>query len=337
MNGSRDSQSLSRALAQQSGEWRRWFDHVNEQLPAGPMPTGAVAARLFRNYLEVEPRTPADFIQEVCRRFEIARVPPNWSSPGEGWVDVRRSDGQTQVRMAVGKAGQAKRFSVAAHELGHLIYASLAERSVGIVSDHRVRSTTAERFCWDFALEFCLPRSVRECWNAESANAALSEGERSLVARISDPTARQFTFWHLCAIARRHGVSIRLVISALRKHPVLDKLMIGIAVIRRMLNPATRTDIALRIWQTTFPSWGFVVSRQTAAKQGFLSATSTFDRATNLETKLCLEDLRLKRLSSTGKGRWGAQRLNSLCAYTPVDVEHEGRYLVVVRPWSQFQ
>jgi len=281
-------------------------------------------------------------LKRVRQYFAIERLAGDdtcgFPLPGQGWVRVDRPVGELfrrAAQVAVGEATPSRRHSVEAHEIGHLFYATLAERAEAIRLDHKVRSDEAERFCWDFALEVFCPRSERFRWDAAYLRALLRESEQETVSQLKPKELRPLTFWHVRALARRHGISMRMAVVALDRHPILDEVSFGISILKRMPNPATSHDVGLRVWQRARPSWGFLVSNQRAIKQGFISAGTIFDRGQNQKTLTARERLRLRFSCPNEQVKWPVRTTETTCAYTPVDVKSEGRYLLVMWPWPR--
>lgn len=221
---------------------------------------------------------------------------------------------------------------VEAHELGHLFYAVFVERAAPGSTDHQNRSDIAERFCWDFALETMCPRSVRRAWCLSEADGLLRQEERRQICELA-PSLRRLTYFHIRAIAVRYKISMRLVITALDRHPLLNEAQAGIVVFRRMANPATGRDTDLRVWLRARPSWGFVILRQRAAKQGFVHAAEVYERGADQRTISADEQLLLRMHCPDGAVRWPEEILSVPCAYTSVDVNTEGRYVLATWPW----
>src|SRR5207248_2816053 len=94
---------------------------------------------------------------------------------------------------------------------------------------------------------------------------------------------------------------------------------------------------ALRIWQVACPQWGFAISNRRAIRQGFRHAAEVYDTAAGLETILKPENLQLQvrppHPRTSDRQLWRECSLSTVCAYTPVDVRQEGRYLVAVWAW----
>jgi hypothetical protein len=257
---------------------------------------------------------------------------------GEGWIEISASADRWfdhDIILAAGDANAVRRGSIEAHELGHLFFDCFEERASSDVLDHTNRSPRAERFCWQFALALFCPPEERADWNADSIHHLLVAKERAMIEQLPENT-RAFTFYHLRALARMHGISIRLVIAALDRHRLLDELGIGVVVIRNMPNPATRLEVGMRIWQRACPSWGYLIRNQRAAKQGFRSVDDAYRTLSPQRTAVFQEQLRLSFRNPTAGRRWFSREIKTMCAYTAVDVVREGRYVVAIWHWPQY-
>jgi hypothetical protein len=99
-------------------------------------------------------------------------------------------------------------------------------------------------------------------------------------------------------------------------------------------NRETGELTALRVWQIACPSWGFVIPNRRVIRQGFMMANDVYESAVSQSTEARVETLLVrtqnKESSRSGGNRWNEARLKTTCAYTPVDVRHEGRYLEAV-------
>ena len=335
------SQTLAAALAQ-SRQWSDWSSYLSRTLRTNDLPSGETTVDLLRRFLDAKGASGMVLLKLLRRYFAIDRLssddtygPP---LPGEGWVRVDRPFAELfrrDAHIAIGEATSSRRHSVEAHEIAHLFYATLAERAGAIPLDHRVRTDKAERFCWEFSLQVFCPKGERLRWSAGYLSSLLRPREQDTVSQLTPKELRRLTFWHIRALAQRHAISMRMVVVALDRHPLLDEVEFGLAILRRMPNPATSHDIGLRVWQRATPSWGFLVPNQRAVKQGFISAEKIFDRSGNQDTFTVQERLRLKYSCPNQEVKWPIHTKTTTCAYTPVDVKSEGRYLLVMWPWPR--
>lgn len=340
MNAAKSESPTLISMLSQSREWAEWAVFLDRTLTASVLPGGEALVHLLRRFLGAKDANGTGLLKLIRQYFAIERVAKEdtlgFPLPGQGWVRVDRPAGELfrrDAKIAVGEAPPSRRHSVEAHEIGHLFYATVAERTSAIRVDHRVRTDEAERFCWDFALEVFCPRVERLRWNAPYLGALLRATEQDMVSQLKPIELRRLTFWHIRALAQRHGISMRMVVAALDRHPLLDEVRIGIAILKRMPNPATSHDVGLRVWQRARPTWGFLVPNQRAVKQGFVSAGASFDRGENQMTVTVGERLRLKYSCPNEEVKWPVRTTTATCAYTPVDVKSEGRYLLVAWPW----
>ncbi len=334
-----ESQTFTSALTQ-SRAWGDWSTFLDQNSRANPLPGGEFIVDLLRRFLDAQETSGTGLLKLIRRRFAIERLSKadtyGFPLPGQGWVRVERPFDdlfRRNAQVAVGEANASRRHSVEAHEIGHLFYATVAERAAAIRLDHMVRTDDAERFCWNFALEVFCPRRVRLRWNAAYLHALLRPSEQEIITQLKPKEVRALTFWHIRALAQRHGISMRMVVVALDRHPLLDEVGFGAAILKRMPNPATSHDVGLRVWQRARPSWGFLVPNQRAIKQGFICAGAIFDRGENQKTVPVKEQLQLKYSCPREKIKWQVRVTETTCAYTPVDVKSEGRYLLVMWPW----
>jgi hypothetical protein len=142
------------------------------------------------------------------------------------------------------------------------------------------------------------------------------------------------TYWHLRALAGRYGISIRAVIGTLNRHPVVNELACGVAVLRYAPNQWTGREAGHRVWQGARPIWGHLVFNQRASKQGFHHAAERYDNGIDQVPELREERLSLK-CKPQPDAHWKQQNYQTMVAYTPVDVKDEGRYLVAIWKWPK--
>lgn len=278
----------------------------------------------LREHFEIEKQEGSDLFDEP--------------RSAQGWVKISRRTQELfghDVVIGVGEATPRRRFSVEAHEIAHLFHAVLVERAKGPNTIQAKRSYEAERFCWEFALGIFCPRSERIKWNADYLAEFLNLSERELVAQLESNGLHRLSYWHIRALARHYNISIRMVVAALDHHPLLDEVCCGIGIFKRMPNPATSSEIALRVWQRACPQWGYLPRNQRVTKQGFDSADRVYSLQKDQETVVYDERLRLRFASRKGSVKWPIKTVDTVCAYTPVDVISEGRYLLAIWPWDK--
>ena len=334
--------TLCSVLATQTREWEKWFKFLDGNLPQAVFPTAENVVRLLRYFLSAPEVSGTNLLKAIRQKFAIERFVGQSERgsplPGQGWIRISRGVGELfgrETQIAVGEATASRRRSVEAHEIGHVFYATLAERTAKDRVDHMARTEEAERFCWNFAIEILCPRVERALWTAAYLKDVIRPEEEALVSQIEPRELRRLTYWHIRSLAQRHGISMRMVVMALDRHPLLDEVCFGIAVLKQMPNPATLRDIGLRVWQCARPDWGYLVARQRAVKQGFSFAETVFANGAHQEAVVYNERLRIKYSCPSEKIKWPTCLIETTCAYTPVDVGSEGRYLVVMWPWPR--
>jgi hypothetical protein len=326
------------ATVNEMSAWAEWDSFLDHAVCMTSVPRGTAAVNLLRRFLNADQTPGTELLKLVRQQFEIERMVgrdiDGFPLPGQGWVRIRRDVGShRRTEVAVGAATPSRRRSVEAHEIAHLFYASLVERITDNPPDHRVRTEEAERFCWEFALEISCPHTARVQWTPEFLDSLLGTRDREAILQFCPKELSSLTFWHIRALAQRYGISMRMVIAALDRHPILDRIGFGISTFRRMSNPVTLKDVGLRVSQYARPSWGFLIPNQRVFKQGFLSAGSIFDRGENQWTVTVAERLCLKNICGDRQVKWALRNIETTCAYTPIDVKSEGRYLLVIWPW----
>ena len=337
-----DRESVLTALAARSPHWIGWIRFVDLDVPKGIVPSGDMTVRVLRKYLKAEAISGVKLLGSIRETFKIEKQVGlgRYAEPrsGQGWVRVARRNQELfghDVVIGVGAATLKRRLSVEAHEIGHLFHAVLIERAAGPNTNQAKRNHEAERFCWEFALGIFCPRSERIKWNPDVIAGFLNAGERKLIAELEFKKLHQLSYWHIRALARHYNISIRMVVVALDHHPLLDQVCCGIGIFKRMPNPTTSLEPALRVWQCARPQWGYLAGNQRVAKQGFSSAEKVYSFQKNQETVVYDEQLRLRFASLRGPVKWPMKIIDAACAYTPVDVTSEGRYLFVIWRWDK--
>ena len=316
------SGTLTAALTQ-SRAWLNWVSFLDQKLRTTGLPSGETVIHLLQEFLDAQEVSGTGLLKLVRQHFDIERLYRDgtygFPMPGEGWIRVDRPFGELfrrDAQLAVGEATSSRQHSVEAHQIGHLFYATLAERTKPNRLDHRIRTCEAERFCWDFALGVFCPKHERQRWDAAYANSLLGPGEENLVSQLKLKEPRTLSFWHIRALAQRHRISMRMTVVALDRHSLLDELECGIAILRQMPNPATSDDVCLRVWQRARPSWGYLIRNQRATKQGFLSAETVFEWGENQKSVTVEERLRLKYFCPNEKVKWPVHTTATTCVYT---------------------
>lgn len=326
-------------LVVRSPQWTKWTEYLLSETDQGGTIDGRLTARLLRRFLGLPVSEGTSAVLGAFRHWlgpvlEISRD----ARTGQGWIAIGSADGlfaDDRVRMAVGEANAARRRSVEAHEIGHLCYASLVGAGAALgTGAHGVGSDDEERFCWEFSAEFCVPEAQRQEWTLQSLQTMLLPREREVVQRLPPPLA-DLSFIHVRALARRHRISIRACIAAIDRTRLLDAAQVGIAVMRYGPNRYTNHEPTVRVWQAARPSWGYIVRNQRASKQGFGQALLQLNDGIDQVTSVCDETLRLRWRNPDGQPAWITAQHHTHCAYTPVDVTQEGRYLVAAWFWPQ--
>jgi hypothetical protein len=322
--------------------WNEWFSFLDIQIPHSSVPSSDKLAGLLRRFLRCDDLKGAALLKKIRSHFAIERLmtnnPHGIVLPSQGWARIRQSDDQNEgpgIQIAVGRANYQRRWSVEAHEVGHLFYATLLERASSVRHDHRLRSEEVERFCWRFAADLLCSWEERAKWDYEYINGLLTE--KTCQSIETQESNNKLTFEHIREIARRRSISIRMVVALLDRHPLLSQLETGIAILRNMPNASTMRDEDLRVFMRARPSWGYLVQNQRAVKQGFVAARSVFEQGDNQKGVNLIESLRLRYRSTTAGVRWIIREVETNCAYTPVDVVGEGRYLLVVWNWPSLE
>ena len=164
------------------------------------------------------------------------------------------------------------------------------------------------------------------------------KSDLSLALQAKAKGAPPLTFYHIRSLAGRHSVSIRSMICALHRHALLDETQCGIAVMRVAKNAYTGKDVGLRIRQIACPTWGFILPNKRVSRLGFAQAADVFDNCISQQTHVTKETILVWLNSEYFKIKYPQKwireyPLSTTCAYTPVDVNNEGRYLVTIWSW----
>lgn len=343
--------TLITALKQHPG-WNEWFLFLDHQLSPAKFPTPEELSILVRCFLNCENCTNAALLNAIRSRFAIRRLRSRNRFgvvlPNQGWVHIPHEKkyevteelfGSSasvlpKIQIAVGKGTSVRRWSIEAHEIGHLFYSTAYERYYPSQQDHMARNDEVERYCWTFASELLCPRDVRSRWNRAYLDGLLDRRPSPESCRV---VSHKITYEHIRELARNQGISIRMAVSLLDRHPLMSELSIGIAILKKMPNPATGQDEVLRVFMRARPKWGFLILNQAAEKQGFEKAREVLDRGKNQSTIVCDERLRLRYRNTWPGARWVIREIRTVCAYTPVDVSDEGRYIVAIWNWPTLE
>lgn len=330
--------NLAEGLAAYRPIWGRWLAFSREA-PASSdsaMVTAAALAQRLRKFLEEQekvqwPLSALERAKILARQFGFAERDIADVDPGQGRVQVEfdRADGRvTGLYYSVRKVGNARDKSIMLHELAHVFYGAAAELA-GRTGDPFATSGEIERFCWQFASEWALPREeLRRFDRAHYLEILRGKGVPALAsARLG--------FWGLVALAGHFSVSLRLLISALDRGPLLDQLEAGVAVMANTPNLITKESADLRIVMVARPQWGHVIYNERAVRLGFAHAYEALERGKSMTSASVNETLKLKRHTPERKLKWTIETLTIGCEYTPVDVRSEGRYLVAIWQWPR--
>lgn len=320
--------------------WSEWLAYLDLHGPHGRAVRPQELATLLRRFVHCDNCSVAQLLRAIRSRFSIDRLmtlnPYGAIIPGEGWARIRESTSDLsapEIQVAVGKANYSRRWSVEAHEIGHIFYAALPPQGPASQPvDFLIRNPDVEQFCWQFAIDLLCPSEKRAMWNAKYIRDLHIAQDTTGSERLENATVG-LTFMHLREIARTHHLSIRMVVTLLDRHQLLSELEVGIAILRRMLNPKTRRDMDLRVAMVARPAWGHLIVNQRASRQGFSEAGMIFERGIDQVTKTFNDCLKLRFRNSSEGLRWIVGDLNTPCSYTPVDVVGEGRYVLVLWKW----
>jgi hypothetical protein len=257
--------------------------------------------------------------------------------------DIRLLWEADQFVVELGSASPRRHSSLQIHELAHaILYSVLCHPLTADAFKRRyAHRLKRETFCNNFMRDLLLPKSKRDSITLQMADELLSASDRKVLRDSEDQAGLRgitslprLTFQHIRALAGRFDVSMRCLISGLYKHPLMDQAACGLVVMRMCANRVTGQQVGLRIWQMARTSWGFVILNQRVARQGFLNAADVCHGGRTGQTVFFNERLRVT-LEGGGAGGHRNERveLPTVCAYTPVDVQQEGRYVVAIWSW----
>lgn len=335
--------SASAILTTHHANWSAWLHHVGASGVARPTPDEAV--RLLLAFVPLNTGLQ-EYVRRAFDRLGVTLHPDSGMVPrGRGLFSVQTERDLAAEWQAphvyLGDRSAPRWTFTAAHELGHAVLHSFCQHNAingdfrSIYSDY----ARAEGYCNDFA------NTLLQLEDAERPSASLAmEIERTMTAgarRDSDgvrsATGLNFTLQHLYTLARMRHSSIRRTIGWLHKSEMLTTLETSIGVMRVAVNKKTGEDRSLRLWRLASPAWGFLPTNEYAVKLGFSLAPDAFERVPAMRVWAQPESLAVKEncdlLGISSPTRWRWRVLNANCAYTPVDVEGEGRYLLAIWTW----
>jgi hypothetical protein len=333
--------------------WQAWMAYLDHSVAASEDVSPSRAIELFRRFLRLPPKASCrDILSAAAHELPIDTLYKEASvAPGSGRIrietDYRLSWQEDRFVVELGRSSPQRTSFVRMHELAHAILYSFLNHPATDLRfkeryQHRLRRET---FCNAFARDLLLPRGKTDWISLRRADDALSQEDHAELGRLEERARSEglgspprLTFQHLRVLAGRLDVSIRCLISGLYRHSLLDEAACGLAVMRVSPNRVTGQQTALRIWQMARPSWGFVILNQRVARQGFLHADEVYKAGQPLDTELRMEELRVFSGSAREeRPKTREQVLATVCAYTPVDVQDEGRYLVAIWTWPRPQ
>jgi hypothetical protein len=337
----KSAENLLAVLSGHSPEWTRWLKYAELKWTNSAVPPGNVIAQELFSFLGLPRRCrPELLLETIQKHFQIRRSSAIAAPPGEGLGRIAKDNTELPLSnrnflIDAGKAAAPRSHFVLAHEIAHFLFAGFASRLHG--SDRPVacfdRTKVAERFCWSFALELFCSNAERRGWTREYVSTLMRAKEATSVDIMLKAGAPFLSYWHVKAIARRYGISIRATILALDRMPILDEVGCGAAILRHVPNQWTGREAGHRVWQYARPSWGHVLFNQRVSKQGFVQAARVYDRGENHVSELHTEHLLLKWRRAKASG-WELRRFETPVVYTPIDVENEGRYIMAIWKWQ---
>lgn len=318
-------------------------NYLNENL-AGNV-SGSSVANVVYKFVTTgkEQKNPKEIINQLCALFDVTLSNSKERVlEGTGWIKISKErqllfHNQLDKKIHIGKASTPREISVIIHEIGHLLYILLTYISDVLEnSKFSINNLDEEDFCWDFALGLHCPDEIKKKWSLEYINELLTQKERDFIKKLELPgELEKLTYLHIRSLAQKHRITIRATIRALDRHPILDKAKTGISVFRYSSNQWTGIEKGLRLWNFARPSWGHVIKNQRVIKQGFEKASTIFENGLNQNIELANENLILKERLPENKPAWRKSIIQTVCAYTPVDVKNEGRYLVAIWHWPK--
>jgi hypothetical protein len=339
-----DTPCESRLRTSAWGQWMAFLDDALE-FPANIQANQAV--QLFRRFLGLHREAlPSEIVAKAAKRMPLQFRSAEAVPPGTGKITIQPELGlfweSDEFVVELGRATKRRTEFIQIHELAHAILYSFLCHSRFSPNSKQLygRLLTREQFCNEFARELLLPKHKIKNISLALVEKGWSDGERLTVEGLWGAGGPRLTYQHIRSMAARLAVSIRFVVSVLHRHKLLDEVACGIAIMRVSPNRETGELTALRIWQMACPSWGFVIPNRRVSRQGFMSASDVYGSAASQTTEVRSETLLVWKQSaeltvSETKKRWTKTRLMTNCAYTPVDVRDEGRYLVAVWSWPR--
>lgn len=331
--------------------WLRWLDSA---LPVDDM-NAETAVQLIRKYVRDQPNQAPirDWIRSAlcCVGAEFRKEN---TGPGHGLFYLQKVAelGANWYRptTTVGDGSSFKQRLTAAHELGHVVLFSILSSPVASkkVFEEYSKNDRAEDFCERFAHLACAvcdtERPGADLWDrieATMAKDTLLETRRE-AQLVQDATQLRITIQHLYTLAGMYRTSIRHSISWLHNSEALRSAECGIAVIRLAAHPHPKrtknSEPSLRIWQTALPPWGFLPRYRRAVTSGFRRAAEAYEKVENRKTWTVNEELNVSEncevLGIASRLKFRRRKLNSPCAYVPIDVKEQGRFLVAFWQWE---
>lgn len=329
---------LLRTFSLTSVGWRDFIKLLRNRVTEDELTNGKKMAELVRQFAELPSTcTPSVALSKLRLLFAVPllRNQSSSSTPdGEGWVQAISANPGSQPAKLIIVAGRGptnRRTTIFAHEFGHLFYTCLQEIIHPQKVNHRLREQKAERFCWEFAVAFCCPAEVRNTWTLELLNAELEKldvAPRSELNALGAEADDLISYYHLCALAKRHGISVRMAAMALNNHPLLNQLRCIVSVFRHSVNRSSKKEPGLRLLFQARPPDCYLTPNQRVMKQGFLAAEAAYRDAQSSSLTLATETISVWQLRANRVPRWVQRPYSTPCLYTPVDVRNEGRFLL---------
>lgn len=323
-------------------ELHELVNYLNDNL-TGNVSGSSVAKVVYKFITGKGQKQPKKIVDKLCSLFDVILLNDKESvQEGDGWVKITKEkqlllQNQLYKKINIGKASAPRKISVITHEVGHLLYILLSHISDVLENSQiSIINLDEEDFCWDFAIGLHCPDEIKKKWSLEYINELLTQEDRDFINKLKLPSElERLTYSHIRSLAQKHRITIRATIRALDRHPILDNAKIGISVIRYSSNQWTGIEKGLRLWNFARPSWGHVIKHQRVLKQGFEKASTIFENGKNQNIEIANEKLILRERSPENKPAWRESIIQTVCAYTPVDVKNEGRYLVAIWHWPK--
>ena len=342
--------------------WTSWLQWVDRKLPGlvareQVSPNAENALQLLLEYVQYFESLPNQDSIVWLKRVMDEVLGVNYregvvgTDQGMFHLESVRELGGTWMQPTATVGASASRIwkrRTAAHELGHVVLFSLM--SSHCVSDsfrEQCRNLDiAEDFCETFAELLSIDDDPSDAaantW--DSVEAAMNESTLKMAVVVQEKTGFRVTFQHLYTLANQRKSSIRRTIAWLDGSSALAEAEVAITVFRVASHPnPSRTKApgpVLRVWQTAVPSWGLVPYYRRAHSAGFKCATDAFDHVEDKKTWVSEEKVVVQEntevLGIESKTRYRQQRIDTICAYIPIDVSGEGRYLIAIWRWPRW-